>query len=738
MPLDERYFIAAPLDQYFVDKDTGLPLANGTIQFFRDKARATGKDVYRLTGAPDPDTYSYTSIGSTITLSSAGTIVEGNNNIVIYFYPYDSNGNLDLYYIRCFNADGVEQWSREGWPNVNADNDPTQDSAPVPNQIANPQFTRHFLNTGTTTLVTGSGTNSYQIAPDWFLEVDGIGSIQLSVEALQVGANIPSRPPYALDILIPQTVSGCRLVQRLNNNAGLWSSTSTNDLFITGAFSAENQAVSGTVGVSMFYRDASGINFTAPVQIANGTITTAWANVTGNSGKIPTSTSALTGENGYVDIYLDLPPGSHLRVTSIQAIPTNAGGNIIAYDSQSSNRALANMSDYYNVAFERKYQKSMLQCWDFPRNPQQFTVVAGSNFNNVPIYIMDQTIAYNSNANNVAFARYQPNGINALQFTTSANTNETFLLCQYLENDDINPILSGKMSLNINAWSTNANNVVCRAYLYRAGTTGTFPVLSSKADNYAAPAVGVANQYLLGDLTTTAGDDLGVFTLDTVTPAKGQNWTEISRSNLGNPKFTLNQSATLVDQHSFDHDFGFSQYEITNEAQLQDTNKFAIVVTFACPTASTVVVVNSISLVPGDIPTRPAIQSEQEVLSDAQKYYETSLDVGKYWTTFVQADGGITYGETAGGGGGNLDVLNSVKFNVEKRIIPAVHQVRSIQGTLSNISNLGLSPYPGTEEAIGGLNIINKGKKYFGIINGGIPTGGAQMAFRWLVDARIG
>ena len=67
---------------------------------------------------------------------------------------------------------------------------------------------------------------------------------------------------------------------------------------------------------------------------------------------------------------------------------------------------------------------------------------------------------------------------------------------------------------------------------------------------------------------------------------------------------------------------------MTDASQISDTDKFAIVVTFAVPTDLTVVTVNSISLVPGDIPTRPAPQTTDQVLRECQYYYEKSYAAG--------------------------------------------------------------------------------------------------------------
>ena len=43
MALDSRYVTTTSLEEYFVDKDDGTPLAGGTITFFEDDNRAVPK-----------------------------------------------------------------------------------------------------------------------------------------------------------------------------------------------------------------------------------------------------------------------------------------------------------------------------------------------------------------------------------------------------------------------------------------------------------------------------------------------------------------------------------------------------------------------------------------------------------------------------------------------------------------------------------------------------------------------
>jgi len=117
MALDPLKVTSVSLDEYFVNKDTGLPLANGSIEFFKDNDRATPKNVYELTGGPA--NYTYAALPNPLALSAVGTVVNANGDPVsIYYHPYDANGDLELYYIVAKDSGGTVQFTRQAWPNT--------------------------------------------------------------------------------------------------------------------------------------------------------------------------------------------------------------------------------------------------------------------------------------------------------------------------------------------------------------------------------------------------------------------------------------------------------------------------------------------------------------------------------------------------------------------------------------------------------------------------------------------
>lgn len=156
MALDSHYILASDLQEYFVDKDTGNPLANGTITFYSDVNRTTLKPVYQLSGSPP--NYSYTQLPNPLPLTGVGTISDGaGNDIVPYYYPYDAAGNVELYYIVVQSAGLALQFTREAWPNVVAASSTSQN---LTNYVPNGQFRIHNNVPKTDTTVAGQITQA--------------------------------------------------------------------------------------------------------------------------------------------------------------------------------------------------------------------------------------------------------------------------------------------------------------------------------------------------------------------------------------------------------------------------------------------------------------------------------------------------------------------------------------------------------------------------------------------------
>ncbi|HEY2567197.1 MAG TPA: hypothetical protein VGH95_05800 [Candidatus Aquirickettsiella sp.] len=139
MNLDPRYVIAPTLEQAFIDKKSGLPLANGIITFYQDKQRTVLKPTYTLSGDPS---HTYVALPNPLRLSAVGTVQDANgNNVLPFYFPYDEQGNVELYYVTVESMDGQLQFTREAWPNTTIAQNNNEKN--LINLIPNGQFLLH-------------------------------------------------------------------------------------------------------------------------------------------------------------------------------------------------------------------------------------------------------------------------------------------------------------------------------------------------------------------------------------------------------------------------------------------------------------------------------------------------------------------------------------------------------------------------------------------------------------------
>ena len=154
------------LQEYLVDKTTGLPLANGVVTFYKDSASpAVYKNIYQQTGVYG--SYTYTALPNPLTLSAVGTVVDGSGkDTKIFYYPYDESDTsatpaAQPYYVTVVSEQGTSQFVRENFPFVPSTSASTQNPTGN-NLIVNNGFWR-ALQIGTAINV--SNQTSYVIAP---------------------------------------------------------------------------------------------------------------------------------------------------------------------------------------------------------------------------------------------------------------------------------------------------------------------------------------------------------------------------------------------------------------------------------------------------------------------------------------------------------------------------------------------------------------------------------------------
>lgn len=200
MSLDPDFFIAPNVQENFVDKDTGAPLVNGTITYYKDDARTTPKDVFVLTGTPP--NYTYTNIGNVVTLNNAGATSYMGADTRIYYFPYDDDGVLELYYLVVESATAVLQETREAWPNIlGASSEGDNGDSAFSNYIPNGQFNLHND-------LPNGGSIAGQVTPiaygNWTFEQpagsDAVDTVTFTRFASYVD-NPESHPRYALRVV---------------------------------------------------------------------------------------------------------------------------------------------------------------------------------------------------------------------------------------------------------------------------------------------------------------------------------------------------------------------------------------------------------------------------------------------------------------------------------------------------------------------------------------------------------
>src|SRR5690606_37980265 len=173
------------------------------------------------------------------------------------------------------------------------------------------------------------------------------------------------------------------------------------------------------------------------------------------------------------------------------------------------------------------------------------------------------------------------------------------------------------------------------------------------------------------------------------------NWSEIPRSNKGTAVGTLSTVRTTNYEDLNDVvDLSFNGWEITAGSEIADTDKFAIVVTFSCPVTGTVVVVDSISCVKGDIPTRPAPQTADEVARECAYYYETSKNVGVTISTSSGA-GALLRQMSAFQQAANIVAMWPSSFGIEYNVVKRVTPITSIYSEGGASGNVTAFTYQG-------------------------------------------
>jgi hypothetical protein len=733
---DPRFIAMFPLQEYFVDKTTGAPLSAGLITFYKDSARTVFKDVYQQSQSPSGD-YIFTNLGHSITLTSVGTPGdESGNDIIPFLFPYqgtpeNTSGKVELYFITVYaTEDDIEtvfQFSREAWPPVqlgkgSTANEPTESI----NELSNPQFSVvNFLADPTTGayIYSVSGTNTETvIAPGWLLQTTGTGTITVK-QVAESDVQVPSNPPYVLDLQGSSGVTSWRLIQRLTSSPRLLVNG-----IVAGYFIARTASGSAEYDLELLYipSNASATNrlIVTGTTAADGN----WVEMVGNID-IPGSGGVINTDiapDGYIDIALDIPSNSHIQVSSFQivGIPTllaSDSQDFPIFEQQSTQQQLSGMMWYYEPQLAYKPIPSYLVGWDFPLNPAQFsgrTVPASAIGANKSQYVWDQTIIFQSADSGVGVT-----GGSAGEIVLTAAATTQMALIQYLPATEARELLNGNIAVNIAAKASGATNASVSLWYT---TDSTLPVITSGTNNSI------------------------VLTLDSngVPATKNGTWSQVPFNGQTNgPTFTIGTSANV----EF-NDYNFSGWSLDGIAAANTATFFAIVIGTASVTSTGTVSIYSVGLNKGDIATRPAPLTPDQTLKVCERYYEKSYESNIYAGS-ASVVNQLALMQMAGSGGGNTVawatafglVFNTIKYSSTPTVIlysPASGAANTVSMTAVSSASITTSNVATTAWTQTGVGA--KGVSYLPATSTDLvsTSGGnisrASIAFQYISQAVLG
>lgn len=379
----------------------------------------------------------------------------------------------------------------------------TGDTFITENQITNPQFSLISF-ASPLTITNQTNPAPIEVAPGWFLNLQGNGTAVVKQIPLNSTTVNPSNAPYALQITLTGNWTGTPyLSQRFNQNGMLWTNNNpSNVLYVSSTVTARvngaNQTISAIVIDSTMQPLATVLGSTNVNQAFN--------EYTGQ-GSFPATSNTNVPPNAWIEYQLQLPTNCDIYVTSFQLQVSNLPVEP-AFTEDSIERQVDHTFHYYRESLLRHEKNSILVGWDFSLNPWQFWPVSQTNVPN-NTYTADQTVIIQQNyvanavGNNVSVGLASP-GFNLGMTVQAVTATNQFAILQYIHPSAIAPYwgtnLSAHVRLLARRQNTNPLGVKMRL-IWRTSLpltiSQTNPVASWSANNepvYASGWIGIAAQ----------------------------------------------------------------------------------------------------------------------------------------------------------------------------------------------------------------------------------------------------
>jgi hypothetical protein len=311
MSLDPRYVIAPSLQEIFVDPSTGLPLAGGSVTFYSDVNRSTLKPVYELSGTYG--SYSYTQIQNPALLSGGGTLTDGTNDILPYYFPYASMAQgapVELYYIVVKDSTGAIKIIRQAYPNLITSGGAASNFGY--DFVRNAQFSKWSTSTDFKAVGLGSVTLNDFIADDWYYLNDDAGQvIEISQQAFPVGASpLPGNPPYYLQYSNTNASSGAQTQNIIYQNYSGVQTLNGENVTVGLQVNLESISATSNLSVQLVQNFGGGGTPSTPIVIPGFNIVispgTGWHFFQGTI-PIPSILSTVVGTNSFLSLQIVLP-----------------------------------------------------------------------------------------------------------------------------------------------------------------------------------------------------------------------------------------------------------------------------------------------------------------------------------------------------------------------------------------------------------------------------------------------
>ena len=563
-------FVRAPFPIWqFIDPITGLPLNDQYwVSFLTNDLPYIPQLVYQ-------DNQGITPWSDPIELSSAGQLPDNLYfdpdlvyRIEVRQGPLSSDPLIDL----------IEDYVPTGANSINPNVTGTLD-----NQISNPQFA--FLSFTSPLTISTAGT--YEVAPGWTITLVGTGTATITQKVYSASQNLPDHPvpPFALEIDTEGSWSSVYLQQQFNPG-GLWA----NEFVSMSVLARSANGIANNI--SLVYKDS--VSLAVPIIVAQEALTTGSSyQLVQGLHAVPASTNTTPSSSAYVDIQIILPPVGITDISNVQVMgqQSDLGNSFAVTPDETLQRQTDHLFHYYKPQLFFKQIPSYLVGWDFALNPAQFygnngAVPVQAVGANKSYYAWDQTILFQSADSAITVSR---DTIGSIILTAAVATQMAVI--QYLPQIKARELMYGDISVNLRALATNALGTPITVSLW--STTGSLPSTVASHDSL------VTGLNAAGKPTVVGG------------------WTEIKTYNL--------QDQTVTVQPTSFNDYSFDVWNAIVSAPTTVTY-FAIVIGTGPMAIADEVIINSVGLCSGQIATRPATQTPDEVLRECEYYYEKSYD----------------------------------------------------------------------------------------------------------------